>query len=104
LIVVESMRERKALMAELSDAFLVLPGGLGTMEEFFEIWTGLKLAHHAKPIGLLDVEGFHQKLLEFIGHLGAEDFLVPSDLDLLNVSDDLDALIARLASKAAEPS
>jgi len=101
LIVVESMHERKALMTRMADAFLVLPGGLGTMEEFFEIWTGLKLGHHAKPIGLLNVGGFHDRLFEFIDHLQTEGFLYAGDLDLLHLSADPDELIGRLVANVA---
>jgi uncharacterized protein (TIGR00730 family) len=66
LHVVESMHERKALMADLADAFLALPGGLGTLDEIFEVWTWAQLEIHAKPLGFLDVAGFYGPLLEFL--------------------------------------
>lgn len=75
LHVVDSMHERKALMAELSDAFIALPGGLGTLEEFAEVTTWSQLGLHAKPTGLLNVLGYFDSLLEFLDHATAERFL-----------------------------
>lgn len=69
LRVVDSMHERKAMMAELSDAFIALPGGIGTFEELFEVWTWTQLGAHAKPCALLNVDGFYDKLLDFIDHV-----------------------------------
>jgi uncharacterized protein (TIGR00730 family) len=60
------MHERKAMMASLADAFVALPGGLGTLEEIFEVWTWAQLGIHAKPVGFLDAEGFYRSLLEFL--------------------------------------
>jgi len=73
--VVETMHERKALMAELSDAFVALPGGVGTMEELFEAWTWAGLGIHAKPVALLDVGGYYDPLLEMTDRMVAEGFL-----------------------------
>ena len=75
LRIVESMHERKALMAELADGFMALPGGIGTLEEFFEIWTWAQLGSHAKPCALLNVEGYYDKLLAFLDHVVEEAFL-----------------------------
>jgi uncharacterized protein (TIGR00730 family) len=75
LEVVDGMHARKARMAELSDAFIALPGGLGTLEELFEVWTWGQLGYHGKPLGLLDVDGFYAKLGEFLDHLVAERFV-----------------------------
>jgi uncharacterized protein (TIGR00730 family) len=75
LRLVDSMHERKALMAELSDGFVALPGGLGTLEEFFEVVTWAQLAMHNKPCGLLDVAGYYEKLLEFLDHAVQEKLI-----------------------------
>lgn len=75
LEVVDGMHARKARMAELSDAFIALPGGLGTLEELFEVWTWGQLGYHAKPLGLLDVNGFYSRLGEFLDHLVNEQFV-----------------------------
>lgn len=77
LHVVTSMHERKALMADLADGFLILPGGIGTLEEFFEVYTWSQLGLHAKPIGLLDVADFYRPLLVWLDQAVAEGFLRP---------------------------
>ncbi len=75
LRIVDSMHQRKALMAELSDGFVALPGGIGTLEEFFEIWTWGQLGMHTKPCGLLNVSGYFDPLLEFLDHAVEEKFV-----------------------------
>ena len=75
LHVVESMHERKAMMAELSDAFIALPGGIGTFEEFFEVLTWSQLGYHSKPCGLLNVAGYDDQLLAFLDHCVAQGFV-----------------------------
>ncbi len=75
LRVVDSMHERKAMMAELSDAFIALPGGIGTFEEFFEVLTWSQLGFHAKPCGLLNVAGYYDQLLGFLDHSVTQGFL-----------------------------
>ena len=97
LEVVESMHERKARMAELSDAFLALPGGLGTLEELFEVWTWWQLGFHAKPCGLLDVEGYYAPLVAFLDRAVAEGFLRPEHRAALRVATDAGTLLAELA-------
>jgi len=102
LIVVEDMRERKARMHELSDAFAALPGGIGTLEEFFEAWTWRALGYHAKPVGILEVDGFWEPLRTFLegvveaGFLGREhlaDLVIRSDPgELLSALDRLPPL------------
>ena len=77
LIPVDSMHERKQKMADLADAFLALPGGIGTMEELFEAFTWLQLGLHHKPVGLLNVAGFYDRLLEFLAHMRGQRFLKP---------------------------
>ena len=75
LRVVDSMHERKALMSELSEGFVVLPGGIGTMEEFFEVLSWAQLGMHSKPCGLLNVEGYYEPLLAFLDHAVVQGFL-----------------------------
>ena len=98
LHVVETMHERKALMAELSDAVIALPGGSGTLDELFELFTWKQLGLHRKPIGLLDVEGYWQPLLGFLEHAVNERFLRVEYLTELLVERDPGALLDRLAS------
>ena len=96
LHIVDTMHDRKAMMAELSDGFLALPGGLGTYEELFEVWTWAQLGIHAKPIGLLNVAGFYDPLLTFLASAAGEGFLRPEHLDLLVAETDPTALIERM--------
>lgn len=96
LHVVETMHERKAMMAQLSDAFVALPGGIGTMEELFEVWTWGQLGLHRKPIGLLNVGGFYDPLLRFLDGMVGERFLREETRSLLLVSSTVDELLARL--------
>jgi uncharacterized protein (TIGR00730 family) len=93
LIVTGSMHERKATMAERSDAFVALPGGWGTLDETFEILTWAQLGLHVKPVGILDVAGFYQPLLELMDALVAEGFLPPDQRAALTVRDDPEALL-----------
>ncbi|WP_207882349.1 TIGR00730 family Rossman fold protein [Pseudomonas sp. 30_B] len=83
LEVVDGMHARKARMAELSDAFIALPGGLGTLEELFEVWTWGQLGYHGKPLGLLEVNGFYEPLLTFLDHLVQERFVRPQHREML---------------------
>ncbi|AIL63915.1 TIGR00730 family Rossman fold protein [Pseudomonas alkylphenolica] len=87
LEVVDGMHARKARMAELSDAFVALPGGLGTLEELFEVWTWGQLGYHAKPLGLLDVNGFYSKLGSFLDHVVEEGFVRPQHRAMLRLAD-----------------
>lgn len=96
LHIVDSMHERKALLASLADGFVALPGGLGTLEELSETWTWAGLGVHTKPIGLLDVRGFWQPLLAFITHAAREGFLRDSPTDWLLVDEHADSLLDRL--------
>lgn len=93
LRVVGSMHERKALMAELSDAFVALPGGIGTLEELFEVWTWGQLGSHAKPCALLNVEGFYDRLLSFLDHVVDEAFLKPVHRGMILVEQDPQAVL-----------
>jgi uncharacterized protein (TIGR00730 family) len=94
LRVVPSMHERKAVMAELSSAFIALPGGIGTFEEVFEAWTWSQLGVHAKPIACLNICGFYDRLTEFLDHVVAEDFLKPVHRNVLIVEEDPAKLLA----------
>ncbi len=96
LRVVGTMHERKQLMADLSDGFIALPGGIGTYEELFETFTWQQLAFHDKPIGLLNVAGFYDHLLTFLRHSSAENFIRPEHLGSLLVDDDAPRLLSRM--------
>lgn len=87
LEVVDTMHTRKARMAELGDAFIALPGGLGTLEELFEVWTWGQLGYHNKPLGLLDVNGFYGKLGDFLDHLVEERFVRSQHRAMLQLSE-----------------
>jgi uncharacterized protein (TIGR00730 family) len=93
---VATMHERKALMAELSDGFIALPGGLGTLEEFAEIATWAQLGLHAKPAGLLNVNGFYDPLLAFLDHAAAEGFLRPEHRALVLADRSADGLLTTM--------
>ena len=103
LLAVETLHERKARMAELSDAFIALPGGLGTLEELAEVLSWAQLDLHAKPIGLLDVDGFFRSLEDFLDHAVAEGFVAERHRRLLLRDDDLDGLLAAFANWQAPP-
>jgi uncharacterized protein (TIGR00730 family) len=96
LHVVSGMHERKALMSTMSSAFLTLPGGIGTFEEFFEILTWGALGIHQKPIGILNVDGYFDPLLALLDHGITEQFIRHESLSPLRVADNVDALIAEL--------
>lgn len=98
LRVVDTMHERKATMAQLADAFIALPGGMGTLEELSEILTWAQLDIHAKPIGLLNEDGYYDHLLRFLDHAVAEGFLRPAHRDLLIVRDDVAQLLDAVSS------
>ena len=103
LRVVASMHDRKALMAELADAFVALPGGIGTMEELFEVWTWTQLGVHAKPCGLLNVADYYTPLLAFLDHMVAERFLPPEHRAMVLVETRPEALLAGLAAYETPP-
>jgi len=106
LHVVDTMHQRKRLMAERSDAFIALPGGIGTFEELFEVWTWRQLGYHDKPVGLLNVDGYYDTLLGFLGQTVAGGFVSPQQHALLEVAREPAALldaVGRLASRATAP-
>ena len=96
LLVVKDMHERKALMAEHADGFITMPGGIGTLEELFETLTWAQLGFHEKPIGLLNVAGFYDPLIEFLRHQTSQGFLRAEHKDLLLVETEPDPLIEQL--------
>ena len=98
LRIVDSMHERKAAMAELAGAFVALPGGIGTLEELFEVWTWAQLGLHAKPCALLDVAGYYAPLVAFLEHAVAARFLRPVHRAMLTVTADPQALLDHLAA------
>lgn len=101
LQLVDSMHERKARMADLSAAFAALPGGLGTLDEWFEIWTWAQLGFHHKPIGLLNFEGFFDPLLAFLDQLVDGGFVRPEHRAMAAVERDCETLLEKLHSQAA---
>ena len=95
LRVVQSMHERKATMAELSDGFIAMPGGIGTMEEFFEVLSWAQLGLHNKPCGLLNIGGYYDHLIRFMNHAVDQQFLKPKHRNLLLVEEEPDRLLDR---------
>ncbi|MEO6846792.1 MAG: TIGR00730 family Rossman fold protein [Chthoniobacterales bacterium] len=93
LIIVNSMHERKQCMTDLADGFIALPGGIGTLEELTEVFTWLQLGFHHKPIGLLNVEGYYDPLLELLKHMEGAGFLHDIHREMLFVSDDTATLL-----------
>ncbi|GAB4567308.1 MAG: TIGR00730 family Rossman fold protein [Haliangiales bacterium] len=101
LHVVDSMHERKAMMADLADGFIALPGGMGTFEELFEVLTWAQLGIHTKPCGLLDVAGYYRDLLGFLDHATEEGFIRPAHRGILLTADEPGALIDAMAGYRA---
>jgi uncharacterized protein (TIGR00730 family) len=97
LHVVPTMHQRKQMMAERADAFVALPGGIGTLEELYEVWTWRQLGYHDQPIGLLNVEGYYDGLLQFMQRTVDEGFLSAEQRAVLRVSGDAQALLLELA-------
>jgi uncharacterized protein (TIGR00730 family) len=95
LHIVNSMHERKALLSKLSDGFIMLPGGPGSLEEFFEVITAAKLGYHTKPCGILNSDGYYNQLLNFLDHTVQQGFLRPAHRNLIVVDQDPKALINR---------
>lgn len=95
LRVVDSMHDRKALMADLADGFIALPGGLGTIEEFFEIVTWAQLGIHSKPCGLLDINQYFRKLMDFLDHTVTERFVEREHRSMILMDDDPERLLRK---------
>lgn len=100
LVVVSTMHQRKQRMAEEADVFIAMPGGIGTFEELFETWTWHHLGYHGKPIGLLNVAGFYQPLLDYLGFAQAQGFIDASQQRALTVDEQPERLLDRLAALA----
>ena len=101
LHVVRNMHERKSMMAERAQAFLALPGGIGTFEELFEVWTWRQLGYHDKPIGVLDHAGYYQPLRDFMAHTVRAGFVSDWQMDLIRIGADAPALLAELVQAVA---
>jgi hypothetical protein len=100
LHVVDTMHERKRLMADRADAFLALPGGIGTFEEFFEVWTWRQLGYHDKPVGLLNVAGYYDGLMAFMRTGVEQQFMNHWQMDLIRVGGDIATLLPDLVQAA----
>jgi uncharacterized protein (TIGR00730 family) len=100
LLVVQTMHERKRLMAERADAFLALPGGIGTFEEFFEAWTWRQLGYHDKPAALLNVAGYYDGLIDFLNASVRAGFMGQAQMDLIQVGSEVSELLPRLVQAA----
>jgi uncharacterized protein (TIGR00730 family) len=100
LHVVPTMHVRKQMMAQRADAFVALPGGIGTLEELFEAWTWRQLGYHDQPIGLLNIDGYYDDLLRFMQHTVGQGFLSEAQNQVLRVHTDPDALLNELAERA----
>ena len=100
LHIVDSMHERKRIMAEHADAFLALPGGIGTFEEFFEVWTWRQLGYHNKPIGLLNVNGYYDSLLAFLQSSVHAGFMSSGLLTLITEATEAERLLENLVKNA----
>ena len=96
--IVETMHERKALMARLCEGFVAMPGGIGTMEELFEVWTWAQLGLHEKPCGLLDIAGYYAPLVTFLDHAAEQGFVPAASREMLLVDSDPAALLDRMAA------
>lgn len=97
LVVTDTMHQRKWIMEERSDAFIVLPGGFGTLDEFFEILTWKQLRLHGKPIGILNVDGYFDHLLAMVRHMVKEGFVRESNLELFTVSENIGEMLEKMA-------
>lgn len=98
MIAVDSMHARKQRMVDLADAFIALPGGIGTLDELFETWTWLQLGIHGKPVGVLNVAGYYDQLLGFLRHMAQQGFVSRAHLECLIVDTDANRLLSRLGS------
>jgi hypothetical protein len=100
LHVVDNMHQRKSMMAERADAFLALPGGIGTFEEFFEVWSWRQLGFHGKPVGLLDLGGYYARLLQFLQDSVQHGFMSGTQMDLLTLGSEPATLLPQLVEAA----
>jgi uncharacterized protein (TIGR00730 family) len=100
LHVVDTMHERKRMMAERADAFIALPGGIGTFEEFFEVWTWRQLGYHNKPVGLLNLNGYYDGLLTFLHSVVTHQFMGDWQMELISVDNQAPRLLTQLVQSA----
>ena len=100
LHIVKNMHERKAMMAERSDVFVALPGGIGTFEELFEVWTWRQLGYHDKPIGILNVDGYYDTMLQFLQSCVSSEFMGEWQMGLIESGSDTNALLQNLVQNA----
>jgi len=103
LHVVQTMHQRKQMMAERSRAFIAMPGGIGTFEELFEVWTWRHLGYHDRPIGLLDAEGYWAPMLQFLRHSVAEGFMGDDQMAMVHSDNQVERLLDTLAAQAGDP-
>ncbi len=101
LRIVDSMHERKALMAELSDGFIAMPGGIGTLDEFFEIWTWAQIGLHKKPCAILNINNYFDDLIKFLNKAVDEKFLLPVFREMILIEDNPSVLINRMKNYEA---
>jgi uncharacterized protein (TIGR00730 family) len=101
LHIVDTMHDRKRMMAERADAFLALPGGIGTFEELFEVWTWRQLGYHDKPIGILNISGYYDRLFEFLAESEAAQLMNPWQMSLVRRGTDSTSLLAELVQAAS---
>ena len=101
LHIVDTMHDRKRMMAERADAFLALPGGIGTFEELFEVWTWRQLGYHDKPIGILNISGYYDRLFEFLAESEAAQLMNPWQMSLVRRGTDSTSLLADLVQAAS---
>jgi uncharacterized protein (TIGR00730 family) len=104
LHVVQNMHERKRMMAERAGAFLALPGGIGTLEELFEVWTWRQLGYHDKPVGVLNTQGYYDGLLAFLQSTVAHDFMNDWQMELVRVGTDAPSLLAAIVAEMGSTS
>jgi len=102
LLIVKDMHERKALMQKKADAFISLPGGIGTMEELFEVWSWRYIGYHQKPVAILNIEHYYDRLLEMLRHMVGEGFLHREIYEDLIVSDDIEVILKAIHEKASD--
>ena len=100
LHIVDTMHERKRLMAEKADAFVALPGGIGTFEELFEVWTWRQLGYHDKPVGLLNLAGYYDPLVAFLRSTVAQGFMGDWQMDLIRIGEQPESLLRELVQAA----
>jgi uncharacterized protein (TIGR00730 family) len=103
LHVVQTMHQRKQMMAERSHAFIAMPGGIGTFEELFEVWTWRHLGYHDRPLGLLEAEGYWAPMVQFLRHSVREGFMDADQMAMLHLDDQVDRLLDALAAAAGDP-